>query len=267
MKKFFSRLLLSPGPDYSIWQSICYIILSCIIIIPPLGWLGLPYFPAISQKKSIPIKNLYLIHSPSDKIPGAFFSEILQIYADETTLLSDFSIKQAEKTLLKTLIFDNVTIEKIPDSKGISITYYLKKPIAYLGHPINAFINTKGDIFPEKPFFNSKNIPIVFVNPEHTLNENKILSINYIQLIIYLIKELSEDIPTSIDLTKLYDYPGEIYISLTSGNILRLPFKDLHEAFNLYRSTRATLDKGDNNFYIYDLRFPSFTLIKNITSL
>lgn len=259
MARFFFKSIFSPGPKYSVLTAFTVIFLSALICVPTFCLLLFPNQALISKTKDYPIKNLFLKPTSLHKLPGIVFSELLGLFADESTSLQSFSITQAENTLNRLGIFSSLSIKKVPDYKGIAIFYALKEPIAYVANQSNMLFDLEGDLFPCLPYFPSLNLPQVFF-PEHDLSSSNIPKEKTL-----LITRLLQEFPSlsmTIDLTTYDTYPGEILISLPSGDFLRLPKQDFSSAIQLYKQAKKHPLIDSNCSYIYDLRFPCTLLLK-----
>ncbi|WP_201456347.1 hypothetical protein [Chlamydia sp. 17-3921] len=263
MVNSFFKKIFSPGPKFSVFSSFIIIALSSLICVPTLCWLFFPENIFTSKICDVPIKNLFLKSASLHKLPGIVFSELLELSANDPTFLKHFSVKHAEKTLREIGIFSSIVINKVPDNKGIAIFYSLKTPVAFVANQSNMLFDLKGSCFPCTPFFPPLNLPSVFFSEKDlaTLELPKIKT----ALIMELIEELSFSNLKTIDLTAYDNFPGEIVVSLSSGDILRLPGEAFLSALQLYKIVRTDPSLIDlNSHYIYDLRFPNTLFLKKL---
>ncbi|WP_375793909.1 hypothetical protein O1W69_02340 [Chlamydia sp. 12-01] len=262
MVRSFIKMLFSPGPRYSVSYALLCIFLSTLIFIPTIHWLLFPETFSLPTTKALPIKNIFLVSSSPSRIPEVIFSETLQLSADHPTFLHQFTIKQAESTLKELGIFSSISIEKIPDNKGIIIFYSPQSPIGYLGNRDNTLINYSGEQFPCQPFFTSQKLPKIFFSKKDL--DISILPSWKIEIATLLIEELKEDPPIIIDLSLTEMYPMEITTTLSSGNLLRFQYHALREGLKNYHLTQNSTIIDSQKSYIYDLRFPKHLLLSKI---
>ncbi|AAP05601.1 hypothetical protein [Chlamydia caviae] len=262
MVRSFIKTLFSPGPRYSISYALLCIFLSTLIFIPTIHWLLFPETFSLPTTKALPIKNIFLVSSSSSRIPEVIFSETLQLSADHPTYLHQFTTKKAEATLKELGIFSSVSIEKIPDNKGIIIFYSLHSPMGYLGNQENTFINYSGEKFPCLPFFKSQKLPKIFFSTKDL--EASILPSWKIDIASLFIEELKEDPPKIIDLSLTEIYPMEITVTLSSGSLLRFQYQTLYNGLKNYHLAQNSTVIDSQQSYIYDLRFPNHLLFSKI---
>ncbi|WP_213318074.1 hypothetical protein [Chlamydiifrater volucris] len=256
--------ILGPGPQYSLLKSLAYIFLSTVLCTPLICWLFLPHV-ALKPSRSFPIKNIFLVcPKTSDLLPPIFFSEILGLYADSQTSLKNFSVQNAETILNKTNLFDYVHIDKVPDNKGLVISYSLKQPMAYLGNFSNMLFDANGKCFPCQPFHSPKKLPKIFFSYSdlpHSLQEN--ISQTGLQLAQELFSCLKDQQISVIDLSRIHSYPYEIIVTLQNGLLIRIPLKNWKEATLLYKKLHPKLIEKFPNMVICDLRLSGHILVKN----
>ncbi|WP_348663196.1 hypothetical protein [Chlamydia vaughanii] len=262
MVRSFIKMLFSPGPRYSFSYALLCIFLSTLIFIPTIHWFLFPETFSFLTRKPLPIKNIFLVSSSHYKISEVIFSEFLELSADNPTFLNQFSIKQAETSLKEVGVFSSVSIEKVPDNKGIIIFYSLHSPIGYLGNQTNTLINQSGQRFPCQPFFKSLNLPKIFFSEEDL--RASVLPSWKIDIADLLLDELQSDPPKIIDMSFTEIYPMEIVVTLRSGNILRFRYHALHSGLENYHRVQTSTLLEENQSYIYDLRFANSLLLRKI---
>ncbi|WP_238318217.1 cell division protein FtsQ/DivIB [Chlamydia ibidis] len=255
-------MLFSPGPRYSFTHALGYITLSVLIFVPTARWLLFPDVSCISEGKPVPIKNIFLMPMSQNKLQGTIFSELLELYADSPSYLNQFSTKQAEILLEKQKVFSHIAIKKVPDNKGIVISYALHTPIAYLANKTNTLIDQSGNFFPCQPFFRPLKLPRIFFAKQDL--EYPVLPSWKMDIISILLRELMNDVPTSIDVSSTDNYPGEVVITLHSGTLLRLRRNSLEKAIKCYHIARERQLIKQDKQYLVDLRFPNYLLVKEL---
>ncbi|SPN74018.1 hypothetical protein C10C_0881 [Chlamydia serpentis] len=261
MIRRFLKTLFSPGPQYTLCYAATLIALSTVVCVPIFCWLLLPEISLFKPHPS-PIRNLFLVSSTLSRVPPTAIAERLHLFADSPTYLHEFSIKEAESILNALGIFSSLAIEKSPDNKGIIIFYTLHTPIAYVGNRSNMLCNLEGNYFLCQPYFHSLNLPLIFFSEEDLAMKK--LPAEKMSLVTILMQELVTESPKIIDLSLSDFYPGEIVVTLSSGNLLRLPTKTLNTALDLYKHIQKSSLIDVENQYIYDLRFPNFLLLKTL---
>ncbi|AHK63490.1 Uncharacterized protein M832_06270 [Chlamydia avium 10DC88] len=208
------------------------------------------------------MKNIFLVSSSPCKLPVILFSEILGLSADHPTFLHQFSVKHAETTLNNIGIFTSLSVQKVPDNKGILIFYDLHTPLGYLGNKTNTLINSSGHRFPSQPFFKSLNLPKIFFSQQDI--EEPSLPSWKIAIAELLIKELHLDPPEIIDMSCTDIYPMEIVVTLRSGHLLRFHYHALQLGLENYHRMQVSMGIEEKSRYIYDLRFPHCVLFSKL---
>lgn len=258
IKRFFS-FFLSPGPRYPIFYALCFVFLSMLICMPSALWFFFPERIFVTQKSPV-IKNIFLKTSSTTKLPAVLFSELLHLSSDQPTLLHHFSTSQAEERLKQSGVFSHVSVQKLSDDKGISISYALHTPLAYLGNFQNTLINHSGFRFPCYPFFNPLNLPVVFFH-EDDLQQDRVREEALLPLHLIL-QKLNQDVIQEIDFSTMRTYPEEIIIRLICGDLLRLRYRNLEEGLVHYLQVKEALHPPSPT--LYDLRFPDYLLFTSL---
>lgn len=258
MVRSYIKTIFSSGPKYSLSYSLLCILLSVLVCIPPIHWFLFPETYTFLSKKHLPIKNIFLVSSSPYKLPVILFSEILGLSADYPTFLHQFSTKQAETILNNIGVFSSLSIQKVPDNKGIIIFYALHTPLGYFGNQTNTLINSSGQCFPCQPFFKSLNLPKIFFSQQD--RERPLLPSWKLAIADLLIKKLQLDPPEIIDMSTTEIYPMEIVVTLHSGSLLRFHYHALQAGLDNYHRMQASIGIEEKCRYVYDLRFPHCVL-------
>ncbi|MBQ8498589.1 hypothetical protein [Chlamydia sp.] len=253
------RFLFAKGPVYSLPYSFFCVFISILIFLPIGLWFTLPNF--LNFKHSLtPIKTLFLTCTEPPCLPEPFFSDLLHLSADSPLFLQTFSTKSAEHSLHALGVFSFLTIEKVPDHKGLAISYALHKPLAFLGNRTNTFIGFEGQIFPALPFFHSLNLPKVFFSQEALMLPR--LPHPLLSIVKTLISTLEIDPPQTIDLSQLDHYPGEFIVSLSSGTLLRFRKDSFLSGIKHYQQGITHGVFSPQHSVICDLRCKDYLLLK-----
>ncbi|AAF39023.1 conserved hypothetical protein [Chlamydia muridarum str. Nigg] len=252
------RFLFSKGPVYSLSYSFLCIFISILIFLPISLWMTLPSLFVFKQSFT-PIKTLFLTCVEPPHLPEPFFSELLHLSADDPPHLQTFSTKSAEHFLKQTGIFSEISIDKVPDHKGLAISYALHAPLAFLGNKTHTFIGFEGQTFPALPFY-SLQLPTVFV-PQEALNQSHISS-QILTIIKILINNLQVDPPSIIDLSQIDHYPSEFVVSLSSGTLLRFRKDSFMSGIKHYQQALNLGAFSSGATSICDLRCEDYLLLK-----
>lgn len=253
------RCLSAKGPRYSLSYSFVCIFVSVLIFLPISLWITFPNFWAFKQTLT-PIKTLFLTCIEPPHLPEPFFSELLQLSADKPAYLQTFSTKSAEHFLNSLGIFSFLSIEKVPDHKGLAIAYSVSPPLAFLGNKTHTLIGLEGKVFPSLPFFHSFKLPEVFV-PEAALTQPQ-LPRHMLDIIKILIDNLQIDPSSIIDLSQIDNYPGEFVVRLASGGLLRFRKDSFLSGIQHYQRGLAQGAFSPEETAVYDLRCKDYLLLK-----
>ncbi|CCP62811.1 hypothetical protein [Chlamydia trachomatis] len=253
------RLFFAKGPNYSLPYAFLCIFVSVLVFLPIGLWLTLPSF--LNFKHSLtPIKTLFLTCTEPPCLPEPFFSDILHLSADSPPALQTFSTKSAEHFLNELGVFSFISIEKVPDHKGLAISYALHTPLAFLGNQTHTFIGYEGQTFPALPFFQSLELPTVFFS-QQALSQTRIPH-QTLSIVTSLIDQLQMDPPSIIDLSQIDHYPGEFVVSLSSGTLLRFRKDSFLTGIQHYQQALSLGAFSPQQAVICDLRCEDYLLLK-----
>ncbi|MCH9610681.1 MAG: Cell division protein FtsQ [Chlamydiales bacterium] len=149
-----------------------------------------------------------------EKLPTQCLAELLELSVDQPISFAHFPLKEAQKRLEQTALFEQVRVKKVRPNM-LYICYSMRKPIAKLGDRSNCAVDANGTLFPIEPYFTKRELPLVFGER--------------LDLLPFL-----EDLPAlMIDLSAA-DAPTlgkrEIVVHLEDGRWLRLGVRNLQSA-------------------------------------
>ena len=195
-------------------RSIIWILGSTLLISgsSAMAWL---YFLQMKDKRLNDDQyRIVAIVQSSDRpeaLKTSFLAEILELSMDRPVNLYRFNLKDAERKLQSCPLVKKASIKKILPGT-LYIHYKLRRPCAILGDCANTAIDKKGNLFPFKPFFTPKNLPVLYLDERHkddlnwgrALNEQQLdlfldLSRNFLQL------NFEHFMVTQIDLSHVQD--------------------------------------------------------------
>lgn len=147
------------------WKRAWTLILLSIVIINASALLGVTYFRyKKSMQRSDPAHNIVAIvqtTSGRDFLKPGQLPELLGLSVDQPTNLFAFDAKAAAKNLNDTGAIKQAVVKKIrPGTLHIDLA--LREPLAYVGNYTNTVIDAEGIMFPLKPYYTPKRIPIVY---------------------------------------------------------------------------------------------------------
>jgi hypothetical protein len=105
-------------------------------------------------------------HTPqTESLKTNYLAELLNLSVDQPSNLYGFDSTRAEQILLKSSLLKQISVKKIFPS-SLYIQYEMRIPIAYLGDYTNTAIDKEGYIFPCRPFFTPKRLPVFYLGLE-----------------------------------------------------------------------------------------------------
>lgn len=148
----------------SVKQSLVMISLS-VFLISGTCLLILTYFQQVRerQKQDPSYEIVAVVQTSPDRegLKTGYLTELLDLSIDHPRNLYSYDTQEAVQKLLQQSVFKEVSIRKIRPGT-IHVDYSLRKPIAYIGDFTNTAIDADGTIFPFKPFFTPKKLPIIY---------------------------------------------------------------------------------------------------------
>ncbi len=217
----------------------------------------------------------------AETLKTVYLAEILDLSVDRPINLYQFSAKDAESKLLAHPLIKRATVKKILPGT-IYIDYEMRFPVAYLGDYLNTAIDEEGYLFPFRPFFTPKRLPVVYLGlDQQELTWGNCLKEQIIQLTWDVLHQFNQlQLPQfylkQLDMTSVYaDSYGQRQIvlileereELSSPIYLRLSTE--HYAQNLinFRTLyQASFQQPalylEGQSAIIDLRIPHLAFIK-----
>lgn len=159
-----------------------------------MGWL---YYQHIREMKfqddQYRIQAIIQEASHSDSLKTVYLAELLNLSLDRPVNLYQFKIKEALEVLKNTFLIRDATIKKILPGT-LYINYQMRKPIAYIGDYSNTAIDEEGILFPFRPFFTPKQIPVIYLGIENDNYQwgSSLKKLISWKLVLSLLKHLDE---------------------------------------------------------------------------
>lgn len=131
-----------------------------------MGWL---YYLHIREKRlqddQYRIVAIVQRTPQQESLKTSYLAEWLDLSLDQPINLYQFNTKEAERKLLACPLIKQATIQKIRPGT-LYIQYHMRTPFAYLGDYANTALDTEGYIFPVRPFFTPKKLPVIHLGVE-----------------------------------------------------------------------------------------------------
>jgi len=149
-------------------KALLYILLSVVLVSGSCG-LALFYYQHIKEKRfQDPDYEIIAIVQSTADVEGlntVYLAELLNLSVDYPINFYQFNTKEAQRLLLKSPVIKEAMVRKIPPGT-VHIDYSLRRPIGFLADYSNAVVDTDGVVFPLKPFFRPKNLPLFYLGQE-----------------------------------------------------------------------------------------------------
>lgn len=146
-------------------RSLLWILVSTLLISGSafMGWL---YFLHIRERRlnDEQYRIVAIIQSTpqADALKTVYLAELLDLSLDRPINLYQFNSREAVQTLLRNPLIKAATVKKILPGT-LFIYYQMRTPIAYVGDFANTVIDAEGYLFPFRPFFTPKRLPILYL--------------------------------------------------------------------------------------------------------
>lgn len=146
-------------------RALLWILVSTLLISGSafMGWL---YFQHVKARRvqDDQYRIVAIIQSTPqvETLRTVYLAELLNLSFDRPVNLYQFNVQSAIRTLLDYPLIKHATIKKILPGT-LYIHYQMRIPIAYLGDYSNTVIDEEGYLFPYRPFFTPKRLPIIYL--------------------------------------------------------------------------------------------------------
>jgi hypothetical protein len=100
-----------------------------------------------------------------EALKNVYLAEQLDLTLDQPMNLYQFNLKEAEQKLLASPLIKSVKVKKILPGT-LYVDYQMRVPVAYLGDYTNTALDEEGYLFPFRPFFTPKRLPILYLGLE-----------------------------------------------------------------------------------------------------
>lgn len=141
-------------------------ILGSTLLISGTAFMGWLYYLHVKEKRfqddQYQIAAIVQSNLQSDALKTAYLAEVLNLSLDRPVNLYQFNVKEGVNTLLSNPLIQEASIKKILPGT-LWIHYQMRTPLAYLGDYGNTVIDEEGALFPFRPFFTPKRLPILIL--------------------------------------------------------------------------------------------------------
>ena len=128
-----------------------------------MGWL---YFLHLKERRmqDDQYRIVAIVQSTpqADSLKTAYLAEILDLSLDRPANLYQFDSDEGVLTLLSNSLIKEASIRKIHPGT-LLISYQMRTPVAYVGEYANTVIDEEGVLFPFRPFFTPKRLPVLYL--------------------------------------------------------------------------------------------------------
>jgi len=136
-----------------------------VALINGTALLGLSYYrySQVQQRTDSAYHIVALVQTTAqrDLLKAGHLAELLGLSVDEPTNLFSFNSNEAEEKLKSTVAIKEAKVKKIRPGT-IHVDLELREPVALIGNFANTAFDATGTLFPLKPYFTPKKIPVVY---------------------------------------------------------------------------------------------------------
>jgi hypothetical protein len=148
------------------------------LMISGTAWMGWLYYVNVKKMRvSDDQYQLIAIVQSSPQKEGLntdYLAELLNLSVDRPINLYQFNINEGLNALFRCPLIKNASIQKILPGT-LYVDYRMRVPEAHLGDYVNMSMDSEGFLFPLKPFFTPKKLPLVYLglnNPDLKYGES-----------------------------------------------------------------------------------------------
>lgn len=215
----------------------------------------------------------------SDSLKTNYLAEVLGLSIDKPINLYQFNAYEGEKSLLANPLIKEVSIKKILPG-ALLIHYEMRTPIAYLGEYTNTFLDKEGVLFPFRPFFTPKRLPILHLGtgdwkwgyslknePALKLATSILTQFDQLRQDKFLIKQLDvshafADSYGQRQVILVLEEKGSDWNSNSPPIYLRLNPEDFQQGLNNFQTLQTKLLENKQEIEWVDLRISHLAFIK-----
>ncbi|CUI16253.1 putative cell division protein FtsQ [Candidatus Protochlamydia naegleriophila] len=156
---------INPPEEIPINRACLWILLSTLLVSGSafMGWL---YYQHAKEKRlqDEQYRIVAIVQScpQQEGLKTGYLAELLELSLDQPINLYLFDLRAAEKKLLACPLIKSAFIQKILPGT-LYIRYEMRTPVAYVGDFSNTAVDVEGYLFPFRPFFTPKKLPIVYL--------------------------------------------------------------------------------------------------------
>lgn len=103
--------------------------------------------------------------SQGEVLKTVYLAELLDLSLDQPANLYQFNLREAERKLQSNPLIKRAKVKKILPGT-LYIDYEVRIPVAYLGDFTNTALDEEGVLFPFRPFFTPKCLPVLYLGRE-----------------------------------------------------------------------------------------------------
>ncbi len=247
-------------------------ILLSTLMISGSALMGFLYYLHVNEMRINDSRNriIALIQQCDQKessLKTAFLAQLLDLSTDKPTNLYQYNIAQNEKKLIKCPLIKTAAIRKVPPN-SLYVQYQSRVPIAYLGDYTNTAMDGEGYLFPLRPFFIPKRLPLIYFGIERCWGQTIANDDRFI-LAMEILKQLEAMTSESLYVNKIdvsdafseSDGNRQIVVALSSNQgkiyLLRLNSTRYREGLHNFRLMIGRLQQSA----VVDLRISKLAFV------
>lgn len=236
------------SPEEIPFNRACLWILVSTLLVSGSAFMGWLYYQHAKEKRlqdeQYRIVAIVQSCSQQEGLKTGYLAELLELSLDQPINLYLFDLRAAEKKLLACPLIKSVFIQKIRPGT-LYIRYEMRTPVAYVGDFSNTAVDVEGCLFPFRPFFTPKKLPVVYLGLAEgdgkwgscLVNQDR-LKLAFDLLTFFKESHASDLQIKQIDVSEAYaDSYGQRQIVVVLEEGLDIPSKVVGQAFLLRLNT------------------------------
>lgn len=146
-------------------RAILWIFVS-ILLVSGSAFMGWLYYLRVRERRyhDEQYKIVAIVQSTpqGDALKTVHLAEVLDLSLDKPVNLYQFNIKESTQKLLSLSVIKMAAMKKMLPGT-LYLEYLMRKPYAFVGEFTNTVIDEEGFLFPFRPFFTPKYLPILYL--------------------------------------------------------------------------------------------------------
>lgn len=149
-------------------RALLWILLS-VLLISGTAFMGRLYFLHVKERRlrddQYRITAIVKKGAAKNPLQTAYLAELLGLSADRPMNLFLFNAHEGAQKLLASPVIKKAEIKKVVPGT-LLIDYQTRNPVAYLGNASNTLLDAEGYLFPHRPFYAAKELPVFYLGLE-----------------------------------------------------------------------------------------------------